>query len=421
MLEKRKPIQVAEAVKKVMSYKQSSAVEFVSIKESHGRYLGKDLTATSDVPHFNRSPYDGFAVRSIDTKEASLQNEVVFEVVDHIGAGYVSSKKIGPMQAVRIMTGAKIPDSCDCVVMLEVARSFEDGDQSYMSIKRSFNAGDNVSFQGEDAKKGEVLVEKGTKINPGIQAILATFGYAEVPVAKGPVIGLFATGTELLEVEEELEDGKIRNSNSTMLIAQIERVGADVKYYGKLPDDFDTCYEAIATAIDDVDILITTGGVSVGDFDYLPAIYEKLQAEVLFNKVAMRPGSVTTVAQINGKLLFGLSGNPSACYVGFELFARPIIRYMLGCRSPHLRKETAILQQDFPKVNPFTRFVRADVYVTNGSLMVRPSGVDKSNIVMSLARANAFMALPGGTRGYGVGDIVEVFMLEDFVGSNWPW
>ena len=115
MLEKRKPIQVAEAVKKVMSYKQSGAVEFVSIKESHGRYLGKDLTATSDVPHFNRSPYDGFAVRSIDTKEASLQNEVVFEVVDHIGAGYVSSKKIGPMQAVRIMTGAKIPDSCDCV------------------------------------------------------------------------------------------------------------------------------------------------------------------------------------------------------------------------------------------------------------------------------------------------------------------
>ncbi|WP_433959781.1 molybdopterin molybdotransferase MoeA [Cytobacillus horneckiae] len=421
MVEKRTPIPVKEAVKKVMDYKVEGNIEFVSILHSNNRSLAQDLTATSDVPHFDRSPYDGFAVRSIDTQTASLSNEVEFEVVDHIGAGFVSEKQIGPFQAVRIMTGAQIPEDCDAVVMLELAKAYEKNGRNYMSIKRSYQPGDNVSFKGEDAKTGDALVEKGTKINPGIQAILATFGYAEVPVVKKPLVGLFATGTELLEVEDELQPGKIRNSNSTMLAAQIERAGAEVKYFGKLPDEFDTCYEAVKSAVNEVDMLITTGGVSVGDFDYLPAIYEKMKAEVLFNKVAMRPGSVTTVAQLYGKLLFGLSGNPSACYVGFELFTRPIIRHMLYSKKPHLRKEKAILKADFPKANPFTRFVRATVSIENGKLVTSPSGVDKSNIVMSLAGANALMLLPGGTRGYGIDDEVDVFMLEDFVGSEWPW
>ncbi|MDQ0268768.1 molybdopterin molybdotransferase MoeA [Cytobacillus purgationiresistens] len=421
VVERRTPIQVGEAVQKLMKFKQQGEVEFVHITQSNNRYLAEDLKATSDVPHFDRSPYDGFAVRSTDTQTASLSNEVEFEVVDHIGAGYVSSKEIGPFQAVRIMTGAQMPENCDAVVMLELAKTYEKDGKPHMTIKRSYRHGDNVSFKGEDALKGDSLVEKGTRINPGIQAILATFGYAEVPVVKKPVIGLFATGTELLEVDDDLQPGKIRNSNSIMLAAQIERAGAEVKYYGKLADEFDTCYNAVKTAVDEVDMLITTGGVSVGDFDYLPAIYKKMEAEVLFNKVAMRPGSVTTVAQLNGKLLFGLSGNPSACYVGFELFTRPIIRYMLLSQKPHLRKETAILKADFPKANPFTRFVRATVSVENGQLITSPSGVDKSNIVMSLAGANALMALPGGTRGYGENNEVDVFMLEDFTGSEWPW
>ena len=174
-------------------------------------------------------------------------------------------------------------------------------------------------------------------------------------------------------------------------------------------------------SLSQVDLLITTGGVSVGDFDLLPEIYERLGAEVLFNKVAMRPGSVTTVAQKEGKMLFGLSGNPSACYVGFELFARPMIRSMLFCEKQHLRKEKALLQADFPKANPFTRFVRSSLSFSNGQLVVEPSGMDKSNIVMSLSGANSFILLPGGTRGYTAGEIVDVLLLEDTVGSKWPW
>ncbi|MEH7097568.1 molybdopterin molybdotransferase MoeA [Neobacillus vireti] len=421
MLERRNPISIGEAVTQIMKHQISGVTEHVSINESYGRYLSEDLIATSNVPHFDRAPYDGFAIRSIDSLEASQVNPVEFEVIDHIGAGMVSDKLVGEKQAVRIMTGAMMPNGTDAVVMFEVAKDFEKNGTPYMSIKRKISKGTNVSFIGEDAKQGQILVEKGTLINPGIQAMLATFGYKEVPVAKKPLIGLFATGTELLEVEEELVPGKIRNSNSYMIAAQIERAGGTVHYYGKLPDEFDTCFEAVKNALNEVDLLITTGGVSVGDFDYLPGIYEKLGAEVLFNKVAMRPGSVTTVAVYNGKILFGLSGNPSACYVGFELFARPIIRQRLFSNRPHLRKETALLEVDFPKANPFTRFVRSATYFDKGRLKSTPSGLDKSNIIMSLAGANSFMILPGGTRGFMAGTEVEVLLLDDQVGSVWPW
>lgn len=421
MVERRKPIQIEEAVQKVMSYQLAGQTEYVSIFESYGRYLSEDLKATNDVPHFDRAAFDGYAIRAADTAGASRDNSIEFEVIDHIGAGAVSNKELGPFQTVRIMTGAQMPIGADAVVMFELTKSNERDGQAYMRTSRIHQAGDNVSFRGEDAKEGEILLEKGVKINPGIQAMLATFGYAKVPVAKQPVIGLFATGTELLDVGDELIPGKIRNSNSYMISAQIERAGGIVNYFGQLPDEFETCFEAVKDSLSKVDILITTGGVSVGDFDYMSRIYEKLGAEVLFNKVAMRPGSVTTVAHLDGKFLFGLSGNPSACYVGFELFAHPIIRTMLFSSKPHLRKETAILVEDFPKINPFTRFVRSTLTVRDGRLVVAPSGRDKSNIIMSLANANALTILPGGTRGFQAGAEVDVLILEDETGSEWPW
>jgi molybdopterin molybdotransferase len=420
-LERRNPIPVAEAVQKIMEFQLSGVTEFVPIEESYGRFLSKDILATNDVPHFNRSPYDGFAVRSMDTKEASLTNPVEFEVIDHIGAGMTTNKTLNEFQAVRIMTGAMMPSGADAVVMLELAQTFEKNGRPFMSIKRTIKEGDNVSFHGEDCREGEILVKKGTIINPGIQAILATFGYKEVPVARKPIIGLYATGTELLEVDEPLVPGKIRNSNSYMIAAQIERCGGKVHYFGKLPDELDTCFTAIQNALEEVDLLITTGGVSVGDFDFLPEIYKKLEANVLFNKVAMRPGSVTTVAQLNQKILFGLSGNPSACYVGFELFVRPIVRRMLFSDRPHLRKEKAGLEAGFPKPNPFTRFVRSTVTIEEGKLKVSPSGTDKSNIITSLSGANSLMVLPGGTRGFEAGNVVDVLLLEDQAGSEWPW
>ncbi|GAJ41241.1 molybdopterin molybdotransferase MoeA [Saccharococcus caldoxylosilyticus] len=418
MLEKRTPIPVTEAIERVMKYAGEGEAETVRLEEAYGRYLAEELRADHDVPPFDRSPYDGFAIRAVDSAQANLDNPVEFEVIETIGAGQVATKAVKPFQAVRIMTGAQIPAGCDAVVMLELAKQYERDGKTYMSIKRPFRPGDNISFQGEDAKKGDALVPKGTRINPGVQALLATFGYAKVKVARKPRIGIFATGSELLDVSDPLVPGKIRNSNAYMIQAQVVRSGAEPIYFGKLMDDLDTCFAAIQSALDQVDMLITTGGVSVGDYDYLPIIYKRLGAEVLFNKVAMRPGSVTTVAHLDGKLLFGLSGNPSACYVGYELFVRPVVRTRLFSTKPYLKKATAMLMADFPKPNPFTRFVRSYVALEDGRLTVAPVGMDKSNIVTSLARANALMVLPGGTRGFAKGDTVEVWLLEDEEGSD---
>ncbi|MFD6508671.1 gephyrin-like molybdotransferase Glp [Bacillus sp. NPDC060175] len=421
MLEKRIPIPVAEAVARVMEYAHRGETEKVALIESYGRILGEDVVADHDVPHFDRSPYDGFAIRAEDTKEASSSTPIQFEVIGEIGAGFVFTEEVKPFQAVRIMTGAAIPVGCNAVVMLELTESFEENEKTYMKLKRSFASGDNISFKGEDVKQNAILVKKGTPINPGVAALLATFGYSSVHVVRQPIIGIVTTGSELLEVHEQLKQGKIRNSNSYMIAAQVERAGGVVRYYGQFVDDLETCYNTVKRAMKEVDILITTGGVSVGDYDYLPAIYERLQANVLFNKIAMRPGSVTTVAELEGKLLFGLSGNPSACYVGCELYVRPVIRTYLHRKDSHVYRAEAILQKDFPKANPFTRFVRGRVEIVDGQLQVTPVGLDKSSAISSLAEANAFIVLPGGTRGFEAGIAVSVLLLESNVGSEWPW
>ncbi len=421
MVEKRKPIPVEEAVKKVMEFVKSPKKEIVAIEKAYGRFLAEDLMASHDVPAFDRSPYDGFALRSEDTQLASSDNPIQFEVVGEIGAGYVFEEEVKPFQVVRIMTGAPIPAGCDAVVMLELTQEIHTGEKPIIQIKRSFNHGDNISYQGEDTKKGTVLVKKGTLINPGIVALLATFGYHEVSVAKKPIIGVIATGSELLNVDQPLEPGKIRNSNAYMIMAQIERAGGEARYFGKFNDDFDDCYTATKEALAQVDMLITTGGVSVGDYDYMPAIFKKLGADVLFNKVAMRPGSVTTVATVDHTLLFGLSGNPSACYVGFELFVRPILRNALFNERPHLRKTKATLGVDFLKPNPFMRLVRAKLTYDEQELIAVPSGLDKSGVVSSLGGADVLIVLPGGTRGYEKGMSIDVLLLEDTQGSEWPW
>lgn len=412
-MERRQPIPVQEAIQKVHQYEKHGEAEWVPLRNSLERFIAEDILADHDVPAFDRSPYDGFALRAEDTKEASSEHPVEFEVIDHIGAGVVSAKTIGPFQAIRIMTGAKIPNEANVVIMLELTKTFEKDGKSYMSLKRPLKKGDNISRQGEEVLEGNVMLKKGTKVTPGVTALLATFGYAVVPVVKKPVIGIISTGTELLQVSDAMVDGKIRNSNLSMVYAQILKAGGEPLDLGGVSDEFDKSYHAVKAALSKVDFLITTGGVSVGDFDFLPAIYEKLGAQVLFNKVAMRPGSVTTVAVMpNGQLLFGLSGNPAACFVGFELFVKPMI-YKWSFKTQSLPDfAEAKLTHDFPKANPFTRFVRAALEFTGSQLSVTPTGLDKSSAVTSIAEANCFIVLPGGTRGFKAGDQVHVLLFQ---------
>lgn len=406
-MEIRKPIPVAEAVAQVMGHVQRLGTESISLEQSMGRILAEPIVARHNVPPFDRSPYDGFAIRAKDSKGASGDNRVPFKVIGEIGAGYVGGLPVEPHEAYRIMTGAQIPENADAVVMFEQTVETEEG----FTIRKPFETGDNISYAGEDASKGEMLIPRGTLIHAGTIALLATFGYADAVVYRQPVVGVLSTGTELLDVSDDLVPGKIRNSNGPMVKAQLERLGVPYKSYGTSSDDLDACTEVIERALQETDALITTGGVSVGDFDHLPAIYERLGAKVLFNKVAMRPGSVTTVAVQGDKFLFGLSGNPSACFTGFELFARPALLSLMGCTAPYLPYLKAKLAEDFTKPNPFTRFIRAVWQMTENGVTAAPAGFNKSNAVSSIARGNCLIVLPSGTRGYSTGDEVDLLLI----------
>lgn len=408
----RNPIPVKEAVQLVTGHSKPLGTETVPLNKAYGRILAEALVASHDVPPFNRSAFDGYAVRAEDTKSAAKNQPIQFKVLGNIGAGEVGELPLGKDEAYRIMTGAILPENADAIIMLEETETTETG----FSVKKQFSSGDNISFKGEDAAVGDVLVQAGEKIHPGTIALLATFGYAEVKVAKKPKVSLISTGTELLNVEDDLVPGKIRNSNGPMLMAQLERMDIAYNSLGMMEDDLDACTKIVETALEDADIVITTGGVSVGDFDYLPEIYKQLGAKVLFNKVMMRPGSVTTVAVLGDKLLFGLSGNPSACFTGFELFTRPAILSMMGNTTPFMPRIKAILEEDVPKKNPFTRFVRSIWGIKDGKVVAKPAGFNKSNAITSIAKGNCIIVFPAETEGYRAGDEVDVLLLGQEIG-----
>jgi len=403
----RTAIPVHEAIEKVLAHTTQLHSETVKLEDAYGRVLRAPIVASHPVPPFDRSAYDGYAVRSEDTVHATKTNKIAFKKIGDIGAGYVGRKRLQPFEAYRIMTGAKLPEGADAIIMLEHTETTEDGFTIDTPIKRH----ENISFTGEDAKEGEMLIEAGDIIHPGTSALLATFGYANVEVGKKPRVSILSTGTELLNVDEPLQDGKIRNSNGPMLEAQLKRMGIQATSYGMSEDNLDACTKIVEEALENSDVVMTTGGVSVGDYDYLPQIYERLGATVLFDKIMMRPGSVTTVAVVGDKLLFGLSGNPSACFTGFELYARPALLKMMGATKLFLPTMKASLGEDFTKANPFTRFIRASWDIQNGKIVASPAGFNKSNAVSSIARGNCIIVLPSGSEGYVKGAEIDVLLL----------
>lgn len=401
----RKPVPVQQALRAIEECSPKGKTESVPLFEARGRTLARTFTAPFAVPPFDKSPYDGFAVASTSLERASREQPIQLPIQATQGAGTVVERLL-PGHAVRIMTGARIPDGADAVVMMELVRAEDDT----VTFKRPVKDA-NIVYTGEDIACGGELLKAGTVLSPGAIAVLATFGVAEVEVIVRPRLTVFATGSELVEPGEFRPDGKIYNSNAYMIVAQLEALGADVYYGGILPDDFETLRERVAKALVDSDAIVTTGGVSVGDFDFLPDLYADFEADVLFNKVGMRPGSVTTIASLGPKVLFGLSGNPSACFVGVELF---VAAYLRTWFDQETRGEVeARLACDFKKANPFDRFVRARLALDDeGSVIVTPTGRDKSGIVSSLPDCNALIHLPGGTRGFEKGERVRCVVLN---------
>lgn len=407
----RKALQVHDAQAIVKGYVKRGTSEMVDLEKSDGRVLASDILAPHPYPTFRRSGMDGYAIVAADTEVCSDGKTIWLKVIDNIPCGAVSEKVIESGVTSRIMTGAQVPEGADAVVMLEMTESRAKGETEWIGIKKRIEKNKNITPIGLELKGGEVILNQGTRIGPGEISVLATFGVSQVEVMKKPVVGIFSTGTELLDIRDPLEPGKIRNSNTYMLASQIREAGGEPVVMDAIPDDITMAREKVEEALKRYDIVVTTGGVSVGDFDIMGDLVRNGTMTMLFNKVTMRPGSVTTAAVQEGKLLFALSGNPGACYVGFLLFVRPTIRQMLGMADSYLKEWDAALGVEYSRVNNFTRFVRGRLEVREGRLVAIPALLDESNVMITIKDSSCLIVIPPELKGAAVGQKVKVLLL----------
>ncbi len=308
-----------EAYRIVMNSVVGTGTEKIRFEDSLMRILREEVRSDSDLPPFDKATVDGFAIRKQDIK-----NEL--EIVETIPAGSFPVKHIGKNQCSKIMTGAPVPQGADCVLMVEDTIILPSG---RVKFSGSFTK-DNIAFRAEDVRKGDVVLEPGRMIRPQDIGVMAAVGHTEVEVSRKPVTGIISTGSELVEPVELPRLSQIRNSNAFQLMAQAERAGAAGKYYGIASDDEEATYSVLVKALVECDLVLITGGVSMGDFDFVPKVLQRAGVKLLFTRVAVQPGKPTTYGVHEKALVFGLPGNPVSSFMIFELLARPLICKMMG-------------------------------------------------------------------------------------------
>jgi molybdopterin molybdotransferase len=406
---RRKAISVAQARLLLEPHAVPLSSEKVVLWQAPGRRLARTIYAPHAMPHFARSGMDGFAVYSEDTVEADSV-AVQLTVVETIPCGTVPNRRLGRGEAARIMTGAMLPEGADAVIMLEAVDEDQVDRKSYITVKRYAPRGMNVSWPGTEVSEGQELIKAGVRISTGETALLAAFGYERVEVIRKPKVAVFATGSELLHVGDSLQPGKVRNSNLHMLVAQIETAGGEPIVYGNIADQAQEAKSRLETALREADVVLTSGGVSVGDFDIMAELIGDSEGK-LFDKIMMRPGSPTSAALWENKLLIALSGNPGACFVGFELLVRPVLMGMQGAVASPVPALEAVMHQDFDKVNAFERYVRAKVWLEGGKVYTAPLEQDKSSMMISIKEAEGLIIVPPGTQ-LEAGELVRVIPLK---------
>lgn len=408
----RKPITPATAQQKIAEYVHITDTEKVSLYTAGDRFLAEDIQAPHPYPHFRRSGMDGYAVIASDIESASSHHMIWLEVVDNIPCGQTPSVILTTGTAARIMTGAMVPDEADTVVMLEMTEIKEENGQSFVGFKRPLEQGRNITPIGLEVQAGDILLTRGSQIGAGEISVLATFGVYEVEVYIRPQVAIFSTGTELLSVEEPIAPGKIRNSNSLMLAEQVKAAGGEPHVLGAIVDDLELARTTMLDALASYDIVISSGGVSVGDYDVMGDLVRSDEVEMLFNKISMRPGSVTTGAVKDGKLLFALSGNPGACFVGCELLVCPTIRQMMNSKRDYLPQWGATLGSDYHKINSFTRYVRGSMTVEDGKVIAYPATLDESNVMVTIKDSDCLIIIPPTSEVLPAGTAVSLLRLS---------
>ncbi|MCQ4925663.1 molybdopterin molybdotransferase MoeA [Tissierella carlieri] len=380
----------------------------IPIVESLGYVLGEDIISDINMPPFDRSPLDGYALKSDNIKDASKENPIVLEVIDYVPAGYVSSRKIENGQAIRIMTGAKIPEGADVIIKYEDTE-FTDKD---VKIFNYLKPNSNIVKMGEDIEEGDIVLKKGHLIGPADIGIFATLGRGIVKVYSKPKVAILATGDELIDIDEIPREGKIRNSNSYTIAAQIKRIGGQPVILGICRDKIEDIKNKLKDSLEWADMVITTGGVSVGDADLVKEAFQEIGGEILFWKVNMKPGTPIAVAKYGNKLIFGLSGNPAAASITFEKFVRPTILRLMGKSKLNLVKVESTLENEFTKVSNQNRYVRAITYYKDGQFFTKLPNKHSSGVLTSLSGTNSLFYIRAGNGPFENGDKIEVEILD---------
>lgn len=401
-------ISINQAHELLLNEKINTQIIELPILDSLDHVLAEEIVSNMNMPPFDRSPLDGYAFKSEDSTSAQKESPITLEVIDNIQAGYVSKKRIEKGQAIRIMTGAKIPDGADVIMRYEDTE-FTDSD---VKIFSSLKPNSNIARMGEDMMVGDLILKEKAIIGPAEIGILASLGKSHVKVYAKPRIAILATGDELIGISEPLTEGKIRNSNSYFLAAQIKRLGAEAVVLGASKDNLKETAAELSSALNWADMIVTSGGASVGDADIIKEAFQEAGASLLFWKVQMKPGTPIIAAKYENKFLFGLSGNPAAAYITFEKFVRPTILRLMGRTNSNLMKVSSILESDFTKVRKQNRYVRAFTYKENGKYYTKFPDSHSSGVLSSMAGTNSLFLVESGKGPYSSGDEIEVELIN---------
>jgi len=401
-------ITVEKATREILEAIPVLGLEKVDILEALGRILGEDVYAPRNIPPQDNSAMDGFAVNAEDTLGASPENPLLFEIKEDIPAGYMPRKIVGFAEASRIMTGAAIPRGADAVVRLEDTEM--EGDR--VKILHPVGKGENVRYSGEDVRLGELVLPRGKQIRPAEIGMLAALGRSFVSVHQKPLVAILATGDELVEVDGLVSPAVIVSSNSYSLAAQVIEAGGIPLHIGIAKDRVEDLKEKYGSALR-ADIIVSSAGVSVGDYDLVKDVIQDLGTDIQFWRVAMRPGRPLVFGTMGGKPVFGLPGNPVSSMVSFEQFVRPAIRKMTGHASLFRKTIQAALKERIDKKSGLRYFLRGIIQEEEGKYTVMTTGEQGSGILKSMVMANGIIVLPEEMTKIPKGTAVTVQVLDD--------
>ncbi len=381
--------------------------ETVPLAAAQDRILSDSIRALISVPPFDKSPYDGYALRGADTKNASAGNPVTLKITEEIPAGKAPSVEITPGYAAKILTGAPIPEGADATVKYEET-AYTDAE---VTLFEPVPPDTDIVRAGSDILADTVVFEKGARITAAMLGVLASQGYDKVPVYKKPVVMILNTGTELVEVGHPLPEAAIYNSNVFTLSGYLRDMGAEAHNAGVVEDDPDAIAEKISAALRASDMVITTGGASVGDYDWAVTSAQKLGAEVLFWKTKMKPGGSLMAAVKDNKLILGLSGNPGAAVLSMMRLALPYIRKLCGYNRLRLPVVDVILKEPLMKASPKLRLLRGRLEIVDGKAYFAENEGQGNGAVFSLVDCDLIGEIEAGSSPLPAGTVIKAYRI----------